>query len=116
MIFDGEGNEVAAARHNRAETSDPTAHAEMTVLRQAGQQLGSWRLYGYTLVTTLEPCTMCAGALVLARLPKVVIGSWDREHGAVNSLWDVVRDRRLNHFVEVIPGVLAEDCEALLHT
>lgn len=116
VLCDADGNEVAAAHHDRASTCDPTAHAPMTVLRAAGMKLGTWRLHGCVLATTLEPCTMCAGAIVLARLPTPVIGSWDHANGAVSSLWDVVRDRRLNHFVEVVPEVLREDCDALMYT
>ncbi len=116
VFYDADGNEVAAAHHDRANTYDPTAHAEMQVLRAAGTKLRTWRMHGCTLVTTLEPCTMCAGAIVLARVPTLVIGSWDDVNGAVCSLWDVVRDRRLNHYVEVIPEVLREECDALLHS
>lgn len=116
VLYDADGNEVAAAHHDRASECDPTAHAEMTVLRTAGMKLSSWRLHGCTLVTTLEPCTMCAGAIVLARVPTLVIGSWDYSNGAVSSLWDVVRDQRLNHFVEVFPETLREECDALLHS
>jgi len=114
VLYDADNHEIAAAHHNCDHTGDPTAHAEMTVLRRAGRRLGTWRLHGCTLVTTLEPCTMCAGALVLARLPTLAIGSWDPKHGAICSLWDVVRDRRLNHYVEVIPEVLQTECDALL--
>jgi tRNA(adenine34) deaminase len=106
---------VLASDHNRRETnSDPTAHAEIEVLRHAAGQLGAWRLTGCTLVVTLEPCTMCAGALVLARVSRVVYGATDPKAGAVGSLWDVVRDRRLNHRPEVVSGVLAEECGQLL--
>lgn len=115
VLYDHSGTEIAAACHDRDRIADPTAHAEITALRDAGHKLGTWRLDGCTLVTTLEPCTMCAGALVLARISRLVIGAWDDHHGAICSLWDVVRDRRLNHFVEVIPDVLASDCNALLH-
>ncbi|WP_116043559.1 nucleoside deaminase [Amycolatopsis palatopharyngis] len=116
VLYDADGNEVAAAHHDRASTYDPTAHAEMTVLRAAGAKLRTWRMHGCILVTTLEPCTMCAGAISLARIPTLVIGSWDDSNGAICSMWDVVRDRRLNHFVEVIPEVLREECDALLHS
>jgi tRNA(adenine34) deaminase len=114
IVCDAEGN-VLASDHNRRETnSDPTAHAEIEVLRHAAGQLGSWRLTGCSLVVTLEPCTMCAGALVLARVSRVVYGATDPKAGAVGSLWDVVRDRRLNHRPEVVSGVLAEECGQLL--
>lgn len=115
VVFDQSGTEIAAAHHDRARTGDPTAHAEILALRQAGTVIGSWRLDTCTLVTTLEPGTMAAGALVLARIPRLVIGSWDKYNGAVCSLWDVVRDRRLNHSVEVIPEVLMAETDALLN-
>ncbi len=97
--------------HNRRETDgDPTAHAEILALRSAAERRGTWRLDGCTLVVTLEPCTMCAGALVLARVTRVVFGAWNEEMGAVGTLWDVVRDRRLNHRPEVISGLLETEC------
>ena len=95
--------------------ADPTAHAEILALRAAAGVLGDgWRLEGATLAVTVEPCTMCAGALVLARVARLVFGAWEPKTGAVGSLWDVVRDRRLNHRPEVRGGVLAEECAALL--
>jgi tRNA(adenine34) deaminase len=101
--------------HNRREVdADPTAHAELLALRAAAGAVGSWRLDGCTLAVTLEPCTMCAGAVVLSRLARVVYGAADPKAGAVGSLWDVVRDRRLNHRPEVEAGVLAEECAAIL--
>lgn len=107
--------QVIAAAHNRREAEqDPTAHAELLALREAAGVLGSWRLDGCTLYVTLEPCTMCAGALVLARLPALVFAAKDPKAGAVGSLYDVARDSRLNHRVEVTGGVLAEECGALL--
>lgn len=114
VLFDASGVEVARACNERELTGDPTAHAEVLALRRAAAAAGSWRLEGCTLVVTLEPCTMCAGALVLARVARVVFGAWDPKAGAVGSLWDVVRDRRLNHRPEVVGGVLADDCGALL--
>ncbi|NEA01866.1 nucleoside deaminase, partial [Streptomyces sp. SID10116] len=93
---------------------DPTAHAEVLALRRAAARLGEWRLTGCTLVVTLEPCTMCAGALVQSRVDRVVYGARDEKAGAAGSLWDVVRDRRLNHRPEVVHGVLAEECSAQL--
>ncbi|MBX6372423.1 MAG: nucleoside deaminase [Acidothermus sp.] len=111
----GPDGEVLGRGHNRREAAaDPTAHAEILALRAAAARLGRWRLDGCTLVVTLEPCTMCAGAVVLARLDRLVYGATDPKAGAVGSLWDVVRDRRLNHRPEVIGGVLAEECAALL--
>ena len=101
--------------HNvREADGDPTGHAEVRALRAAAETSGEWRLTGCTLVVTLEPCTMCAGALVLARVDRLVYGADDPKAGAVGSLWDVVRDRRLNHRPEVVGGVLAEECAELL--
>lgn len=114
VIYDPAGIELAAGVNERELTGDPTAHAEVVALRRAAERLGSWRLTGCTLVVTLEPCTMCAGAIVLARVDAVVFGAWDGKAGAVGSLWDVVRDRRLNHRPEVYSGVLADDCAACL--
>ena len=114
VVFGPDGTELAVGRNEREQTDDPTAHAEIVALRRAAAVLGTWRLDGCTLVVTLEPCTMCAGALVLARLTAVVFGAWEPKTGAVGSLWDVVRDRRLNHRPEVYPGVLADECAALL--
>jgi len=113
----GEDGTVLGRGHNiREATGDPTGHAEVVALRAAAAAIGEWRLSGVTLVVTLEPCTMCAGALVLARVARLVYGAVDDKAGAVGSLWDVVRDRRLNHRPEVIMGVAAEDCSALLAT
>jgi tRNA(adenine34) deaminase len=114
VIYDAAGAELAAAGNEREATGDPTAHAEILVLRRAALLTGSWRLDGCTLVVTLEPCTMCAGALVLARVSTLVFGAWEPKTGAVGSLWDVVRDRRLNHRPEVYSGVLEDECAALL--
>jgi tRNA(adenine34) deaminase len=106
---------VIGQGHNRREAlGDPTAHAELLALRAASAVRGSWRLTGCTLVVTLEPCTMCAGAASLSRVERVVYGATDPKAGAVESLWDVLRDRRLNHRPEVISGVLAADCAAVL--
>ena len=98
----------------REATGDPTAHAEVLALRAAAAAVGGWRLSGCQLVVTLEPCTMCAGALVLSRVSRVVFGAVDPKAGAVGSLWDVVRDRRLNHRPEVVGGVLEAECGELL--
>lgn len=112
---DGPGGAVLGrGRNAREATGDPTAHAEVLALREASGRLGQWRLEGCTLVVTLEPCTMCAGAAVLARVDRVVYGAVDPKAGAAGSLWDVLRDRRLNHRPEVIHSVLAEDCGRLL--
>jgi tRNA(adenine34) deaminase len=111
----GPGGDVVGAGFNERElTSDPTAHAEILALRRAAERHGEWRLTGHTLVVTLEPCTMCAGAAVLARVDRIVYAAADPKAGAVGSLWDVVRDRRLNHRPEVISGVLADQAAALL--
>jgi tRNA(adenine34) deaminase len=109
-----EGRIVGEGRNTRERDADPTGHAEVVALREAAQSLGRWRLDGCTLVVTLEPCTMCAGALVAARVDRLVFGAWDEKAGAVGSLWDVVRDRRLNHRPEVVADVLAADSSLLL--
>nr|WP_285904761.1 tRNA adenosine(34) deaminase TadA [Actinoplanes hotanensis] len=114
VLLDAAGRELAAAGNQREASGDPTAHAEILVLRRAAEQAGTWRLDGCTLVVTLEPCTMCAGALVLARVSTLVFGAWEPKTGAVGSLWDVVRDRRLNHRPEVYAGVLEDECAAIL--
>ena len=114
VVLSAEG-EVLARGHNIRERSlDPTGHAEIVALRRAGELLGDWQLVGCTLVVTLEPCTMCAGAIVLARVRRLVFGAWDDKAGAVGSLWDVVRDRRLNHRPEVVSGVREAECARLL--
>ncbi|WP_291801977.1 tRNA adenosine(34) deaminase TadA [Cellulomonas sp.] len=111
----GPDGEVVGRGHNARERDhDPTAHAEVVALRAASVRLGRWRLDDCTLVVTLEPCVMCAGATVLARVPRLVLGAWDPKAGACGSQWDVVRDRRLNHRVEVVGGVLEDECGALL--
>ena len=108
---------ILASTHNQREASnDPTAHAEVLALREAARVLQTWRLDGTTLVVTLEPCTMCAGAAVLARVDRVVFGAWNDEMGAAGTLWDVLRDRRLNHRPEVVAGVLAAEASELLST
>jgi tRNA(adenine34) deaminase len=115
VVLSPSGEELASACNAREALGDPTAHAEILALRAAARVFGDdWRLTGCTLVVTVEPCTMCAGALVLARISRVVFGAWEPRTGAVGSLWDVVRDQRLNHRPEVVGGVLAEECSALL--
>jgi len=115
VVVDAGGVELARAANAREELGDPTAHAEILALRAAAAVHGDgWRLEGATLAVTVEPCTMCAGALVLARVARVVFGAWEPKTGAVGSLWDVVRDRRLTHRPEVRGGVLADECAALL--
>lgn len=110
VILDGTGSLVGAGRNRREADRDPTAHAEVVAMRQAAAALGRWRLDECTLVVTLEPCTMCAGAAVAARLNRLVYGAADPREGAAGSLWDVLRDRRLSHRVEVIGGILEEEC------
>jgi tRNA(adenine34) deaminase len=114
VVLAPSGEVIGRGRNEREGTGDPTAHAEVLAMRAAARVVGSWRLDGCTLVVTLEPCTMCAGAVVLARVGRLVYGADDPKAGAVGSLWDVVRDRRLNHRPEVIRGVLADDSATLL--
>ena len=114
VVLDPDGVVVGRGRNRREADADPTAHAELVALREAAAARGEWRLDGCTLVVTLEPCTMCAGAIVLSRLERLVFGAFDDKAGAVGSLWDVVRDRRLNHRPEVVSGVLAEASSQLL--
>ncbi|KPI12752.1 CMP/dCMP deaminase zinc-binding protein [Actinobacteria bacterium OK074] len=114
IVLAPDGSTLATAHNEREASADPTAHAEVLALRRAAAKTGEWRLTGCTLVVTLEPCTMCAGALQQARVDRVVYGARDDKAGATGSLWDVVRDRRLNHRPEVVEGVLANDCARLL--
>ena len=114
VVVDPAGAVVGRGANAREVTGDPTAHAEVLALREAATARGEWRLGGCTLVVTLEPCTMCAGAATLARVDRVVFGAWNPELGAAGSLWDVLRDRRLNHRPEVVGGVLEDECSALL--
>jgi tRNA(adenine34) deaminase len=114
VVLSGEGVVIGTGRNIREAESDPTGHAEVVALRAAARSRGEWRLEGCSLVVTLEPCTMCAGAAVLARVERVIFGAYDDKAGAVGSLWDVVRDRRLNHRPEVVPGVLAAESTLLL--
>jgi len=115
VVFTPDGTELARAANAREALGDPTAHAEILAIRAAAGQLGDgWRLEGCTLAVTVEPCTMCAGALVMARIGLLVFGAWEPKTGAVGSLWDVVRDRRLVHRPQVRGGVLAEECAAPL--
>ena len=114
VVLAPDGTTVGRGRNVREADHDPTGHAEVVALREAARERGEWRLDGHTLVVTLEPCTMCAGAAVLSRVERIVFGAWDPKAGAVGSLWDVVRDRRLNHRPEVVAGVLADESAALL--
>jgi tRNA(adenine34) deaminase len=110
VVLDGSGAVIARGRNRREADGDPTAHAEIVAIRAAARSAGQWRLDGLTLVVTLEPCTMCAGAITAARLGRVVFGAADPRAGAVGSLWDVVRDQRLGPVPEVIGEVLADEC------
>jgi tRNA(adenine34) deaminase len=114
IVFDGAGQRVGVGRNEREKSQDPTAHAEIIAIRAAAEATGDWHLTDTTLVVTLEPCVMCAGAILAARIPRVVFGAWDDKAGAVGSVYDILRDRRLNHTVEVTAGVEAEACSALL--
>lgn len=114
LVVDDRGEVIGAGRNERELRHDPTAHAEVLALREAAAGRDDWHLEGCTLVVTLEPCVMCAGAVLAARIPTVVFGAWDEKAGAGGSVYDVLRDRRLNHRVEVFPGVLAEECGEVL--
>jgi tRNA(adenine34) deaminase len=114
VVLDPSGTVIGVGANTREVDADPTGHAEILALRSAGAALGQWRLSGCTLAVTLEPCAMCAGAAVLARVDRIVFGAWDAKAGAAGSLWDLPRDPRLNHRPEVVGGVLAAECGALL--
>jgi tRNA(adenine34) deaminase len=114
LVIAADGTVIGRGRNERELHQDPTAHAEVVAIRQAAATTGDWHLTDATLVVTLEPCVMCAGAILSARIPRVVFGAWDEKAGAVGSVYDVLRDRRLNHQVEVIAGVQAEACAILL--
>ncbi|MFJ6003553.1 tRNA adenosine(34) deaminase TadA [Arthrobacter sp. NPDC092385] len=114
VVVGPDGGVLGTGWNQREELGDPTAHAEVQAIRAAARKLGAWRLEECTLVVTLEPCAMCAGASVLARIPRVVFGAWDEKAGASGSVFDVLRERRLNHWTEVFAGVREEECAALL--
>ncbi len=114
VIIDGNGQVIATGHNEREATHDPTAHAEVVAIRKAAEAMGSWRLDDCTLVVTLEPCVMCAGAIVSARIPRVVFGAWDERVGASGSLYDLTRDARLGAPAEVISGIMEEECAAQL--
>ncbi|MEO5833133.1 MAG: nucleoside deaminase [Nakamurella sp.] len=116
VVWDSSGAVIGRGHNRREAAGDPTAHAEIEALREAAARRGQWRLDGCTLAVTVEPCTMCAGAIGLARVERLVFGCWEPKTGAAGSLWDVLRDRRLAHRVEVVGGVLAEECAALLRS
>ncbi len=114
LLLDADGAVLSQAHNEREESGDPTAHAEVLAIRRAAQAQGTWHLDDTTLVVTLEPCVMCAGAILQARIPRVVFGAWDEKAGAAGSVHDLLRDRRLPHRVEVATGVLAEESANLL--
>lgn len=114
VIIDADGQVIGRGHNRREADADPTAHAEVLAIRQAAEHLGTWRLDGCTLIVTLEPCLMCAGAILLARIPTLVMGAWEPKTGAVGSVYDVLRDRKVNHWVEVYPGVRQAECAELL--
>ncbi|MDQ3157459.1 MAG: tRNA adenosine(34) deaminase TadA [Actinomycetota bacterium] len=114
IVLDADGEVIGRGFNTREGDADPTGHAEVNAIREAALIVGEWRLEECTLVVTLEPCTMCAGAIVQSRLSRLVFGAFDEKAGAVGSLWDVVRDRRLNHRPEVISGIRAEESTQLL--
>lgn len=114
VVVDEVGDILGAGRNRREVDADPTAHAEIVAIREAARRAGSWRLDGATLVVTLEPCAMCAGAILQSRLARVVFGAWDEKAGAAGSAYDLLRDRRLPHRVEVVAGVREADAAALL--
>lgn len=116
VVLDPDGRIIAEGRNTREETHDPTGHAEIEALRRAAAVVGSWNLEGHTLVVTLEPCVMCAGAVLQARIGRVVFGAWDDKAGAAGSMYDVLRDRRLPYRAEVIGGVAADAATALLRS
>jgi tRNA(adenine34) deaminase len=113
-IFDKSGELISVAHNERELHNDPTAHAEIVALRRASQKLGTWRLENLTLVVTLEPCAMCAGAIAQSRIQTVIFGAWDEKAGAVGSVWDLLRDPRSTFRTEVRAGVLADECSALI--
>jgi len=114
IIVDGENNVIATGYNEREAHQDPTAHAEIVAIRRAAQKMGTWRLDECKLIVTLEPCAMCAGAIAQSRVSTLIFGAWDEKAGAVGSVWDVLRDPRAIHKLEVIAGVLEADCAELL--
>lgn len=114
IVLDSSGKIVGRGHNTRERDADPTGHAEVNAIREAARALGNWRLDGCTLIVTLEPCAMCAGTILLARIPRLVLGAWDPKAGATGSVWDIVRDPRMNHFTEVISGVRESECAGLL--
>ena len=115
IVINEKGEVIATGTNERELLKDPTGHAEIVALRKAGQKVGSWRLENHTLIVTLEPCAMCAGAIAQSRISRVVFGAWDEKAGAVGSVWDLLRDPRTLHKVEVISGILEQECAQILH-
>ena len=114
VVVDSRGEVIASGFNSREVDSDPTAHAEILALRSAGKHVNSWRLTDCTIYVTLEPCPMCAGAITMSRISRLVFGAWNDEYGASGSRWDLVRDQRLNHQVEVIPAIMESECASLV--
>lgn len=114
VIFDQNGNLVSTGHNLRERDNDPTAHAEIVAIREAAEKIGSWRLDNHTIVVTLEPCAMCAGAIAQSRIKVLVFGAWDEKAGAVGSVWDILRDPRSPHQLEVVAGIMEAECAALL--
>ena len=114
VVLDSECRIIAQAVNEREASGDPTAHAEVLALRRAAETVGTWRLEGCTIAVTLEPCPMCAGAIQLARISRVVFGAWNDAYGAAGSAWDLLRDRRLAHRPEVVGGVMEAECGELV--
>ena len=115
IVINEKGEVIATGTNERELLKDPTGHAEIVVLRKAAQKVGSWRLENHTLIVTLEPCAMCAGAIIQSRISRVAFGAWDEKAGAVGSVWDLLRDPRTLHKVEVISGILEQECAQILH-
>jgi tRNA(adenine34) deaminase len=116
VVFNAEGQLVGVGHNLRERDCDPTAHAEVIAIREAALKAGTWRLDNHTLVVTLEPCAMCAGAIAQSRIKTLVFGAWDEKAGAVGSVWDILRDPRAIHQVEVISGIMEAECAELLTT
>lgn len=114
VIVDTQGNAISTGRNTKERDQNPLGHAEISAIREAAEKLGTWRLLNCTLIVTLEPCVMCAGAILASRIPVVIYGAFDEKAGAAGSVFDLLRDRRLNHQVEVISGVRAHECGQLL--
>ncbi len=114
VVVSGYGDVIAQAHNSPVSLADPTAHAEILAIRNAALHAGNYRLTGASLYVTIEPCCMCAGAMVHARISRLIFGAWDEKAGACGSVFDIVRDSRLNHQVEVVPGILADECRGII--